>query len=408
MTTTDILLLGATGYTGRLISAYLSSHPDRLAHKLSLTLAGRSQAKLTDLRDSLPDQTNVAVLPFASLADLPSSLDLPNTSLVINTIGPYFTHTPTLAHLCAKSSTHYLDLSGEPHHTFSLIHQHNTHLAALSTQSLIIPACGYDSIPSDLVAYLSAKALFEIGKEPAKSTTVHSVWGGVSGGTIATAFSTFSVPPNLLRLSIIPFASSPIVGPKPHPKPRLLYKLTVPGLKSYTGAFSPMSTPNTAVVQRSYGLLELCHLENPNNSKNPRFHYGPKFTYDEFLQTPNRFIALLYSSAVFTFMACLLFKPVSFFIHFSDLQLTLKRIQFRKLATFLLPAPGSGPKLAQLENGHFNATNFTFAASSTSSDNTTTYAKTTFKGKGDPGYLLTSSASLSPLHLPNLTNIQQL
>jgi hypothetical protein len=304
---TDILLVGATGYTGRLISGYLSAHPDRLAHTLRLTLAGRSPAKLADLLDSLPDKSNVSVLQFSSLADLDSALDLEHTALVINTVGPYYIHTPTLAHLCAKSSTHYLDLSGEPHQAFSLIHRYNTHDIALSTHALIIPACGYDSIPSDFASYLSAKALFEKGKEPSNSTTVHSVSGTVSGGTIATALSTISIPSNLLDLSTLPFASSPIVGPKPHPKPKFIYNLTVPGLKSFTGAFSPMSTPNSAVVQRSYGLFELHHLDNPNKFK---FHYGSKFTYDEFVRVPNRLVALLYSSTIFTFMACLLIKPV--------------------------------------------------------------------------------------------------
>ena len=403
---TEILLLGATGYTGRLISEYLSCHPDRLDHKLRLTLAGRSHSKLSDLFDSLPNKTNVSVLQISSLTDLSSALDLPNTNLVINTIGPYFTHTPTLAHLCAKSSTHYLDLSGEPHHTFSLIHRHNTHDTALSTRSLIIPACGYDSIPSDLVAYLSAKALFEKGKEPAKSTTMHSVSGAVSGGTIATALSTFSIPPELRKMSTTPFASSPVIGPKPHPKLRLVYDLTVPGLKPYTGSFSPMSTPNRAVVQRSYGLLELDHLENPDK-ENPKFHYGSKFTYDEFLQVPNRLVAFLYSSTIFTVMTCLLlFNPVSLPSILRHLSLTSP--QFRKLVTFLLPAPGSGPQKAQLQKGHFKATNFTVAASSNPSDSTTTYAKSTFKGKGDPGYFLTSSTSLFSFHSPKLDTHCQL
>lgn len=306
---TDILLVGATGYTGRLISEYLSAHPDRLAHKLRFTLAGRSPEKLADLLDSLPDKSNVFVLKFSSLTDLDSALDLAHTALVINTVGPYYIHTPTLAHLCAKSSTHYLDLCGEPHQAFSLINRYNTHEMALSTHSLIIPACGYDSIPSDLASYLSVKALVEKGKEPTNSTTVHSVSGNISGGTIATALSTISIPSNLLELSHIPFASSPIVGAQPHPNPKFIYNLTVPGLKSFTGAFSPTSTPNLAVVQRSYGLLELHHLDNPNKSK---FHYGSKFTYDEFVQVPNRLVALLYSSTIFTLMACLLVKPVNF------------------------------------------------------------------------------------------------
>jgi short subunit dehydrogenase-like uncharacterized protein len=304
----DIVLLGATGYTGQLISEYLSSHPDRLAHNLNLTLAGRSPSKLTALLDSLPDKTNVSVLQLSSLSDLSSTLDLPNTSLVINTIGPYFTLTHTLPHLCALASTHYLDLSGEPHQTFCLIHKYNTHAIALSTRSLIIPSCGYDSIPSDLSSYLSAKALCESGKQPAKSTTVHSLSGGLSGGTIATALSSFSIPRNLRALSTTPFSSSPILGPEPYPKFRFIYKLAVPGLRTYMGAYFPMSTVNTPVVQRSYGLLELDHLQNPSKSK---VHYGSKFTYDEFLQVPNPLWALLYSSALFTFMVCLLFKPVS-------------------------------------------------------------------------------------------------
>ena len=307
---TDILLVGATGYTGRLISEYLSSHPDRQSHNLKLTLVGRSHSKLTHLFNSLPSKTNISILVVSSLSS--ESLNLQNTFLVINTVGPYFSLSPTLAHQCALSSTHYLDLSGEPHQLFSLIQKYNTHGSALSSRALIIPSCGYDSIPSDLSSYLSAKALFDSGKQPGKSTTVHSIGGSLSGGTIATALSTFSIPRSFLKLSTRPFASSPIVGPKPFPKPQLIYNLSIPGFTSYIGSFFPMSSPNISVVQRSYGLLELDHIENPTS---PNFHYGSKFTYDEFLKVQSRLTAFLYSSTIFTCMILLFFKPVSPF-HF--------------------------------------------------------------------------------------------
>ena len=90
---------------------------------------------------------------------------------------------------CARNGIHYIDLTGETPFVLDLINEFD--FLATKTHSIIVPACGLDSVPSDLVAYLSAQTLAKATNGAASVTKSRSVFrmrGGVSGGTIATAF----------------------------------------------------------------------------------------------------------------------------------------------------------------------------------------------------------------------------
>jgi short subunit dehydrogenase-like uncharacterized protein len=137
---------------------------------------------------------------------------------------------------------------------------------ATKTGAIIVPSCGFDSIPSDAAAHLANKFLKSIG--PSKngeylnadtSTSAFSFRGGISGGTIDSVMTAIEkVPRDVLREARPPYAISPIVGAPLSPPPwRFLYNLSIPGRKPLVGAFFIMGPGNTAVVQRSYGLLEL-------------------------------------------------------------------------------------------------------------------------------------------------------
>lgn len=242
---------------------------------------------------------------------------------------------------CARNGVHYVDLNGEPAWSRKIIHEYD--YLATKTHAIIVAACGYDSIPSDYSVYLSAKTLRTTAPDlfVGKSTTVHSASGGVSGGTINTALTTLdSVPRKVLEDSSEPYALSPIVSStKIGGLPlgfKFRYKLTVPGLnENYIGCFFPMSSANTGLVQRTFGLLELyerdckffvtisekCSRTNFISDKDKKshlqIHYGPQFLYEEFLNTKGSITAVLISSSIVFIVTLLMIKPVRpFSFHF--------------------------------------------------------------------------------------------
>ena len=136
---------------------------------------------------------------------------------------------------------------------------------ATKTGAIIVPSCGFDSVPSDAAAYLANKTLKSIGPSSTDgeyldvdtSISAFSFRGGVSGGTINSFMSTIeAVPDDVRQDGNRPYVISPFIGGPPFPM-QLLYNLPIPGMKPLIGGFFIMGAGNTAVVQRSYGLLEL-------------------------------------------------------------------------------------------------------------------------------------------------------
>ena len=135
---------------------------------------------------------------------------------------------------------------------------------ATKTGAIIVPSCGFDSVPSDAAAYIANKTLKSVGPsmtgeylDADTSISAFSFRGGISGGTIASFMATIeAVPDHVRRDSGRPYVTSPFIGVPPSPF-RFLYTLSTIGMKPLIGAFFIMGPGNTAVVQRSYGLLEL-------------------------------------------------------------------------------------------------------------------------------------------------------
>lgn len=135
---------------------------------------------------------------------------------------------------------------------------------ATKTGAIIVPSCGFDSVPSDAAAYLANKTLKSIGPsmnggylDADTSVSAFSFRGGISGGTIASFMAVIEAVPDRVREDAgLPYVTSPFVGAPPSPF-RFLYTLPISGMKPLIGAFFIMGPGNTAVVQRSHGLLEL-------------------------------------------------------------------------------------------------------------------------------------------------------
>ena len=156
--TYDIVVFGATGFTGGLTAEYLAQHapPDT-----KWALAGRNVAKLEGVRDRLKAiNQRWADLPLLT-ADTndPESLKriAELTRCVITTVGPYILHGEPLVAACAAAGTDYVDLTGEPE--FVDLMWLRYHDQAKASGARIVHCCGFDSIPHDLGAYFTVQQL---------------------------------------------------------------------------------------------------------------------------------------------------------------------------------------------------------------------------------------------------------
>ena len=259
----DVVLVGATGFTGGLTAEYLLRHAPS---GLRWALAGRSPEKLESVRGRLAEADPAAAdLPLlhadtadpASLADVAAS-----TRVVITTVGPYLEHGGPLVAACAEAGTDYVDLTGEPEFVDRTYLEH--HATAQRTGARIVHACGFDSVPHDLGAMYTVQQLAATG--PVRVRGVVRSSGTFSGGTFHSALGQFSRARQLRaamqeRRRVEPRPEgrrSRAVSGKPHKDSLLGYWLV------------PLPTIDPFVVARSGAALA---------------SYGPDFSYSHYAGT---------------------------------------------------------------------------------------------------------------------------
>ena len=182
----DVVLLGATGFTGALTARQLVSNADEAGTRLAF--AGRDRAKLEALRDRLG--VDVALL-HADVTDEGSLRDLAaSTRVVTTTVGPYVRYGAPLVAACAREGTDYTDLTGEPEFVDRMYVAH--HAEAQRTGARLVHACGFDSIPPDLGVLFTVQQLPE--DVPLSVQGFVRASGAASGGTFHTAMTSFSRP----------------------------------------------------------------------------------------------------------------------------------------------------------------------------------------------------------------------
>lgn len=266
----DIVVYGATGFTGRLVAEYLAAHY-KGDSGLTWAMAGRSKDKLAAVRDAIgaPDDTALIVADGGDAASLQAMVA--QARLIITTVGPYQLYGSELVAACAASGTDYLDLCGEPLWMRKMIDAHEA--AAKSSGARILFSCGFDSIPFELgVYFVEQAAKKEFGAPVARvKGRVRAMKGTFSGGTAASARATFAaVAQDLSLVSMVqdPFVLTPgFDGPK---QPRGNKPLLDEDMGSWTAPFI-MATINTRNVHRSNMLMD--------------FPYGRDFVYDEMVLT---------------------------------------------------------------------------------------------------------------------------
>ena len=187
----DIIVYGATGFTGRLVAEYLSRQYG-LDSGLRWAMAGRSADKLAAVRDEIgaPAATPLVTADAGDPASLEAMVG--RTRLVLTTVGPYQLYGSELVAACARSGTDYVDLCGEPAWMRHMIDAHTE--AARSSGARIVFSCGFDSIPFDLgVFYLQDVARAQLGATvPRVRGRVRKMKGTFSGGTAASFKATMA------------------------------------------------------------------------------------------------------------------------------------------------------------------------------------------------------------------------
>ena len=148
----DVVLYGATGFVGRQTVAYFSEH----AGGLKWALAGRSRKRLEALAVGLGLE-DAGILVADAEDDAALAALAAQTRVLLSTAGPFALYGSALVAACVAQRTHYVDITGETPWVRGLIDRH--HVKAARDGTRIIPCCGFDSVPSDLGAWLVAQAL---------------------------------------------------------------------------------------------------------------------------------------------------------------------------------------------------------------------------------------------------------
>ncbi|KAG7091287.1 hypothetical protein E1B28_010335 [Marasmius oreades] len=385
--TSDILILGATGLTGRQVTKFLAAHVDRTSRNFTLAIAARSKQKLQALVSDLSLSQDINLVSLDVTNEVAVNGAMQQTRIVINTVGPYSKYGEPVVKACAQNGVHYVDLTGETLWIAHIIRNYD--YLATKTHSIIVPSCGFDSIPSDLSVYIANKALKEVDPslDIASSTTVFDkIEGIISAGTLDSAMAMRTLPAHERNASLRDYLLSPVQGP-PSPQAHLLYNIQVPGTSRYIkGSFWFMSGSNRSIVQRSWGLLEQELLQK--NTSTTTHRYGPSMVYEEFLKARGAISASIISTTIALVWGLLGFSP------------------FRWLIRKLLASNVSTASDERLEKGSFRTINITTSTTSVNHPNPVKVT-TTLIGKGDPGYLLSpiwmaecALALLDPESLP--------
>ena len=319
----DIIIWGATGFTGRLVAEYI--YKNYSSEKLSWAIAGRDKKKLINVRDKIADE-NIPIIIADSFDEMSLTKMTQKTKVICSTVGPYSKYGSLLVKSCIKTNTHYCDLAGEAQWIRKIVDTY--HQEAKNKKIRIVNSCGFDSIPSDIGVYFIHKNLPDVNiKLDNISMRLSGFKGSLSGGTYASMnniITEASKDSHVRKILTNPYGLNP-EGQRTGPDKRDLNKVKYDeDCKSWIAPFM-MAGINTKIVRRSNALSN--------------YSYGKNFTYDESVMTGDGFkgrIKAIISVLPLIFLSA---KPGSL----------LKRI-----FNYFTPKPGQGPNENERENGYFS------------------------------------------------------
>ena len=325
----DVIVWGATGFTGRLVVKYLLERYG-VDKTLRWAIAGRSQARLDALKTEMGKPACDLSVITADSHD-PDTLRtlVSQTRVIITTVGPYARYGSELVAACVENGTHYCDLAGETQWMRKMIDLHEA--AANKSGARIVHACGFDSVPSDIgVYYLQQEAQRRFG-EPCSHVKmrVMAIKGGVSGGTIASMMNAIEearADREVARILVDPYSLCPPNARKGPDKRDQTGPVMDNDLDVWTAPFV-MAGINTRIVRRSNALMNAA--------------YGPEFSYQEAMSTGPGTGGYLKAMTITVGLGGLVLAG----------SVGILRAGMQKL---FLPKPGEGPSRDQREKGFYN------------------------------------------------------
>ena len=268
----DIVIWGATGFTGRLAAEKLAARSEAEGD-LRWAIGGRNEAKLESVRSALgPAAADIPIITGDSHDVASLEALVARTNVVCSTVGPYAMYGSELLAACARSGTHYCDLSGEAHWIRKMMDAHEAE--ATETGARIVHACGMDSIPSDLGVFFLQNKARELHGRPCSRVKmrVTEMRGGFSGGTAASLLHGTEAgreDPSIGRFMTEPYCLAPEGhrdGPDLPDNMRSVKVEYDQDLGAWTKPFF-MAPMNTKIVRRTNALLG--------------YPYGEDFRYEE-------------------------------------------------------------------------------------------------------------------------------
>jgi short subunit dehydrogenase-like uncharacterized protein len=323
----DVIVWGATGFTGRLVAEYLVETYG-VDKDLKWAIAGRSADKLASLAAEISPSQELPQL-LADVGDPDSIHQLAQkTRVVCTTVGPYALYGSVMVEACVKYGTHCCDLTGETPWMRKMIDQYQ--IEAERSGAKIVHTCGFDSIPSDMGVFFLQQRMSEMYAVQASEVKyrVVSSAGGVSGGTVASMMNMMEeakTDKSIFETLQDPYALNPLNQPRGLDGNDQMGVVYDADFVQWTGPFM-MAGINTRVVRRSNALMN--------------YAYGREFRYSE---------AILTGSGASGYIRALL---VSLGTGLTGLLAALGPT--RALLKKVLPVPGEGPSEQVRKQGHFN------------------------------------------------------
>lgn len=338
----DLILIGATGFTGQRAARYLKKHAPE---SLKWGIAARNPSKMQPLASELGISNDRCFRVDTTLRDEVESV-VAKTRIIITTVGPFSLYGEEVIAACARLGTHYLDITGEVGFIKKMKDRYES--LALESGAKLIPFSGFDSVPAELAAYLLSSSLDNPEKLSIRS--YYSISGGFNGGTIATMLNKFETGEykemNDPALLIGENSTQKIHSPE---------KGNFFGYDRKIGRWSApfiMGSINAKVVYQS--ASEYLKAGTP---------YAQSISYSEHASLGKWYNPFPFLMVSLVLLSITLLAPYSW---------------FRRLLKGIMPAPGEGPTEKQIEQGYFKLTAYAWS-------NKEEKGKIEISYPGDPG-----------------------
>lgn len=342
----DLVVFGATGFTGKLVCRYLK---EKKCNNIRWAIAGRNAKKLETLKEQLQLNVDSLVADSFDIKSLESLCE--KSKVVLTTVGPYLRYGESLVKACVEKNAHYCDLTGEVPFIHKTILKY--HERAKKNKVKIVHSCGFDSVPSDLGnLYLQSRAKEKLDTQFKKvKYYMMDARGAFSRGTIESLMDVVAltkIPQMRKHLANVNWLTDlePVFGVD---QKKMKYDEE---LSTWTSPFV-METINTRIVRRSNQLLGL--------------PWEKDWEYTECVSTGKGLRGYLGGLIVHLVITAIALSALSTFT--------------RKIISKLLPDVGSGPSESSIEKGFFKVS--IFGAETTKNNY---MARVDFEGPKDPGY----------------------